>query len=167
MLGAHISQFSPPTPRGGAGGGVLGYTSPGYYYLGAALQAVRRRKTSARLLKDVSVTAVTAVAYACGLFWSKKSLLPGPTLNPTQAMVAIKPLYNRSLYCSLYKRWMLVRYDTRMILYVLESGLFLHRRKGNGLNSPTQMEHTYGMVWYGILLSVQVCIIMAYICTAA
>lgn len=51
MLGAHVSQFSPPT---GGVGGALGYTSPGYYYLGAALQAVRRRKTSSRLFRDVS-----------------------------------------------------------------------------------------------------------------
>lgn len=34
-------------------GGGLGYASPGYYYLSAALQAVRRRKTSDRLLAGV------------------------------------------------------------------------------------------------------------------
>lgn len=57
MLGEHLSQF--PMPLGqqsrvrGDGGG-LGYASPGYYYLGAALQAVRRRKTSERLLQGVS-----------------------------------------------------------------------------------------------------------------
>ncbi|CAN0192432.1 unnamed protein product, partial [Scytosiphon promiscuus] len=55
MLSVHISQFpSPAGARGGpANGGQLGYTSPGYYYLGAALQAVRRRKSSGRLLREM------------------------------------------------------------------------------------------------------------------
>lgn len=55
MLSVHISQFpSPAGARGGPVGGVqLGYASPGYYYLGAALQAVRRRKSSGRLLREV------------------------------------------------------------------------------------------------------------------
>ncbi|CAN0431455.1 unnamed protein product, partial [Ectocarpus sp. 12 AP-2014] len=55
MLGAHMSQIAQSTARGGgwAGGGALGYTSPGHYYLGAALQAVRRRKTADRLLRAI------------------------------------------------------------------------------------------------------------------
>ncbi|CAN0027179.1 unnamed protein product [Ectocarpus sp. 6 AP-2014] len=55
MLGAHMSQIAQSTARGGgwAGGGALGYTSPGHYYLGAALQAVRRRKTADRLLRGI------------------------------------------------------------------------------------------------------------------
>lgn len=52
MLGEHLSQF--PISRARGDGGSLGYTSPGYYYLGAALQAVRRRNVSERLLKGVS-----------------------------------------------------------------------------------------------------------------
>ena len=51
MLGEHLSQFPLTRVRADAGG--FGYASPGYYFLGAALQAVRRRKTSERLLKGV------------------------------------------------------------------------------------------------------------------
>ncbi|CAM9549331.1 unnamed protein product, partial [Ectocarpus sp. 4 AP-2014] len=55
MLGAHMSQIAQSTARGvgWAGGGALGYTSPGHYYLGAALQAVRRRKTADRVLRAI------------------------------------------------------------------------------------------------------------------
>ncbi|CAN0086336.1 unnamed protein product [Ectocarpus fasciculatus] len=62
MLGAHMSQIAQSSARGGvwAGGGALGYTSPGHYYLGAALQAVRRRKTADRLLRGIDKDKVLA-----------------------------------------------------------------------------------------------------------
>lgn len=56
MLDEHLSQF--PLTVGQAkmrgDGGGFGYVAPGYYFLGAALHAVRRRKTAEKLLQGVS-----------------------------------------------------------------------------------------------------------------
>lgn len=73
MLSVHISQF--PTTTGARGGlvagGQLGYASPGYYYLGAALQAVRRRKSSGRLLREVRCwPQSSSIGMAVGLRFS-------------------------------------------------------------------------------------------------